>query len=121
MKKLHRDSLEREGGGTGIRDEGVLEAAVYAPQATFGGKLLHSSVEAVAAAYLFYLCQNHPLVDGNKQCAARSALIFFDACGLVLQAGVDQLETLVLGIAAGQISKDALTEFFVQRAMPGES
>ena len=46
------------------------------PQATFGGEFLHISIPAMAAAYLFHLCQNHPFVDGNKRAGANAAITF---------------------------------------------
>jgi prophage maintenance system killer protein len=41
-----------------------FESAVATPRATFGGEFLHTSIPAMAAAYLFHLCQNHPFIDG---------------------------------------------------------
>jgi len=34
---IHEEQIRRFGGSTGIRDHGLLEAAVTMPQATFGG------------------------------------------------------------------------------------
>ena len=41
------------------------DTAVATPQATFDGVFLHSSIPAIAAAYLFHLCQNHAFIDGK--------------------------------------------------------
>lgn len=57
---LHADQIERYGGSGGLRDLGLLESAVAAPRATFGGALLHPTLPEMAAAYLFHLVQNHP-------------------------------------------------------------
>lgn len=51
-----------------------LESAVATPQATFGGEFLHASIPAMAAAYLFHLCQNHAFIDGNKRVGANAAV-----------------------------------------------
>ena len=61
------------GGSDGLRDEGLLESAVAAPQATFGGTSPFADLIEIAAAYLFYLCRNHPFVDGNKRVSMTSA------------------------------------------------
>jgi prophage maintenance system killer protein len=37
--QLHEDTLEADGGAAGLRDRGLLESAVHAPQASFGGQL----------------------------------------------------------------------------------
>jgi death-on-curing protein len=57
--EIHEQQIERYGGSAGLRDAAGLESAVATPQATFGGEFLHPSVPAMAAAYLFHLCQNH--------------------------------------------------------------
>lgn len=74
--EIHQEQIERYGGSDGIRDPGALESAVATPQATFGGEFLHTSIPAMAAAYLFHLCQNHPFIDGNKRVGANSAVTF---------------------------------------------
>lgn len=65
--EIHADQIERYGGSGGIRDRGLLEAAVAMPQASFDGQLLHGDLFEMAAAYLYHLVQNHPFVDGNKR------------------------------------------------------
>lgn len=64
--EIHEQPIERYGGSQGLRDAAGLESAVATPQATFGGEFLHPSIPAMAAAYLFHLCQNHPFVDGKS-------------------------------------------------------
>jgi hypothetical protein len=56
--EIHEQQIERYGGSSGLRDSAGLESAVATPQATFGGEFLHPSIPAMAAAYLFHLCQN---------------------------------------------------------------
>jgi death-on-curing protein len=48
------------------------------PQASFGGELVHEDVFAMAAAYLFHIVSNHPIVDGNKRTGLLAALVFLD-------------------------------------------
>ena len=65
-----------------MRDRAGLESALAVPQATFGGEWLHQTVPAMAAAYLFHLCQNHAFLDGNKRIGAKAALVvlFMNDC-----------------------------------------
>jgi len=74
--EIHAEQVERYGGSSGLRDAAGLESAVATPQATFGGEFLHASIPAMAAAYLFHICQNHPFIDGNKRTAANAAITF---------------------------------------------
>src|ERR1035441_218711 len=74
--EIHEQQIERYGGASGVRDAAALESAIATPQATFGGEFLHRSMPAMAAAYLFHLCQNHAFVDGNKRAGANAAITF---------------------------------------------
>lgn len=61
------DQVARYGGRFGVRDFGLLESAVSAPLATFGGERLCRDLCEFAAAHLFYLAKNHPFIDGNNR------------------------------------------------------
>ena len=43
----------------------------------------HGNPIEIAAAYFFYLCRNHPFVDGNKRTALAACLVFLEANGLL--------------------------------------
>ena len=47
--RLHNALLETFGGTAGVRDDGLLESALNAPFATFGGQYLYPSIQAKAA------------------------------------------------------------------------
>jgi death-on-curing protein len=74
--EIHAQQIEQYGGSAGLRDGDGLESAVATPQVTFGGEFLHKSIPAMAAAYLFHLCQNHAFIDGNKRVGANAAITF---------------------------------------------
>ena len=69
VRKIHIEVIASYGGLAGVRDEGLLESAIAAPQATAFGTSPFADLIEVAAAYLFYLCRNHPFHDGNKRVA----------------------------------------------------
>ena len=71
--EIQEDQIRRYGGVGGVSDGKLLSSAIAQPQATFGGVFLHSNLFAMAAAYLFHICQNHCFVDGNKRTAAVDA------------------------------------------------
>ena len=68
----------------------------------------------MAAAYLFHIVENHPFVDGNKRVGTMSALVFLELNGYDFDASDDELTGVVLQVASGKISKDSLSEFFLQ-------
>ena len=112
VKAIHVEVLASDGGGMGLREPGLLESAVAAPQATmFGEPIFKDSIE-MAAAYLFYLCQNHPFVDGNKRTALATCLVFLSENGLLENEAldVDQWESLTLDVAASRLDRDQTTE-----------
>jgi death-on-curing protein len=110
--EIHRRGIEEHGGSGELRDRGLLESAVAMPAAQFGGQFLHDGLPAMAAAYLFHLCKNHPFVDGNKRVAVTVAEVFIELNEHRLVATDKQLESLTLGVADSSISKLEATQFF---------
>lgn len=111
VKEIHARVLEAHGGSAGLRDEALLESAVAAPQATRGGEPLMTDLHEIAAAYLFYICRNHPFVDGNKRAALASCLVFLEQNELwkIGKLPVDAWESLVLDVAASRLDRDQTT------------
>jgi len=108
---IHGEVLAAHGGSPGVRDRALLESAVAAPQASFGGKPLIEDPVEVAAAYLFYLCRNHPFVDGNKRTALATCLVFLGANDLLTDPDlpgreVNKWEAFVLAVANSQLDRD---------------
>jgi len=110
--EIHRDEIERHGGTLGVRDNGLLESAVAAPQSGFGGHYLHGDLYEMAAAYLFHLVQNHPFLDGNKRVGAATALVFLTLNGVETKMTNQALVNMVLAVAKGKMDKPAIAEFF---------
>ena len=112
VKAIHREVLQAHGGSAGIRDEGLLDSAVAAPQATMMGQPMFKEPLEVAAAYLFYLCRNHPFIDGNKRTALATCLVFLSENGLLSQEKLDAdiWEQLVLDVAASRIDREETTK-----------
>jgi len=109
---IHAEVLAAHGGMEGIRDESLLDSAVAAPQATMMGQPVFTNIVEIAAAYLFYLCRNHPFLDGNKRTALATSLVFLSENGALPdeQLDVDAWEALVFDIAASQIDREQTTE-----------
>src|SRR6266850_3639044 len=118
--EIHERQIERYGGSSGLRDAAGLESAVATPQATFGGEFLHASIPAMAAAYLFHLCQNHAFIDGNKRVGANAAITFLLMNNLEPTFDEEELAGLVLSVASGGLDKQGLTRIFESRCKPLE-
>jgi death on curing protein len=112
VKAIHKEVLAAHGGARGIRDETLLESAVAAPQATMMGEPLISDPIEIAAAYLFYICGNHPFIDGNKRTALAACLVFLEENALLphTRLSTDVWEKLMLGVAGGELDRDATTQ-----------
>jgi len=113
---IHARMISEFGGMPGVADQGLLESAVSMPTAGFAGQFLHESLSAMAAAYLFHICKNHPFFDGNKRVAVVASEIFLDINGMRLDAANEELKQLCLGVAAGKVSKDETVTFFKEHA-----
>jgi len=110
VKRLHLAVLKQHGGSDGIRDLSLLESALAAPQATFGGNPIMSDVPEIAAAYLFYLCKNHPFIDGNKRVAMATCIVFLRLNGETPAPDSQQWTDLVLDVAASKLDRDGTTD-----------
>jgi len=111
---IHEIAIKAHGGTPGLRDAALLESAVAAPQASFGGEPLMKEGIEIAAAYLFYLCRNHPFLDGNKRTALAACLVFLESNDLLRDPqtpsrDVDAWESLVLDVAASRLDRQQTT------------
>jgi death-on-curing protein len=111
VREIHAEAIKTFGGLNGIRDEALLASAVFAPQSSFGGKSPYTDLIDVAAAYLFYLCRNHPFVDGNKRTAMGAAIVFLRLNGMETAPDSEKWERLLLDVAAGKLDRDQTTQY----------
>src|SRR5208282_4798036 len=101
---IHDDQIERYGGSPGIRDPGLLEAALYRPQTGYYADLIEE-----AAALWESLAQNHPFIDGNKRTAFAATYTFLAINGARLAADAQETYLFIAGLCeANQFSFDKL-------------
>lgn len=117
--EIHSDQIRRYGGQDGLRDKGLLESALAQPEASFGGEWLHHDLYAMAAAYAYYLCQNHCFIDGNKRVALACALVFLELNGVSILDPKGRLKEAMLSVASGKMGKEDLAE--ILRRLPTAS
>ena len=110
VREIHAPVIEQFGGLAGVRDEGLLESAIAAPQATAFGTSPFADLIEVAAAYLFYICRNHPFHDGNKRVAMAAAIVFLRLNDMKPAPDSDAWESLMLDVAASRLDRLQTTE-----------
>jgi death on curing protein len=109
VREIHAAAIEGFGGSDGVREVALLDSAVAAPQASFGGKSPYQDVPEVAAAYLFYLCRNHPFIDGNKRAALGACLVFLRLNGLEAKEDGPEWEQLTLDVTSSLLDREQTT------------
>jgi death-on-curing protein len=90
---IHADQIERYGGAPGVRDPGLLEAALFRPQTGYYANLIEE-----AAALWESLAQNHPFIDGNKRVAFAVMYTFLEVNGSWLTADADATYAFIIGL-----------------------
>ena len=110
---IHDRQLAEHGGGTGVRDIGMLESALGHPvnQWHYG----ENDPAALAAAYAFGVARNHPFIDGNKRTAWVVARLFLALNGHSLVFLAQDAIATVLALAAGDLAEDELADWFRTR------
>ena len=110
VREIHAEAIAKFGGSDGVREPSLLESAVAAPQASFGGRSPYRDLAEVAAAYLFYLCRNHPFLDGNKRAALGACIVFLRLNGIEPKTDGSDWEELTLAVAASELDRDEATQ-----------
>ena len=111
---LQQDLIEQTGGTAGLRDEGLLESALFTPFQSFDGNDMFPSLQQKAARLGFGLVQNHPFVDGNKRIGAHAMLVFLSLNGVELAYTQPELSGMILDVAAGKQSFEDMVVWIQQ-------
>ncbi|MEQ6332779.1 type II toxin-antitoxin system death-on-curing family toxin [Sphingobium sp. MK2] len=113
---IHDRQLAEHGGGTGVRDDGLLESALARPlnQWTYG----EEDRCQLAAAYAFGVVRNHPFVDGNKRTGWVLARLFLALNGVALSFDASDATRTMLDFAAGDLGEADLADWFRQHLAP---
>jgi death on curing protein len=112
--KLHELSLLAYGGASGLRDEGLLDAAVARPYQTFDGNDLYETVIEKAAAIFESIVMNHPFNDGNKRTGFLAMFAMLDAGGITLTVSHDDAYNFTIAVATGEKNYDDIVEWLRQ-------
>ena len=105
---MHAHLTERTGGDPSLRDEGLLDSALFAPFATFGGEELYPTDEEKCARLAFSLVKNHPFADGNKRIGMLALLTSLALADIPIHPAVPEVARVGVAVAAGEMDYDAL-------------
>ncbi len=110
---VHDRQLAEHGGGSGVRDAGLLESALARP--VNGWAYGTDDPAALAAAYAFGVARNHPFVDGNKRTAWVLARLFLAVNGQDLRFTAEDAIAAMMALATGELGEEQMAEWFRAR------
>lgn len=110
---LHQLIAEETGGSVGVRDEGLLESALEGAFASFDGQDFYPTKEEKGARLGYTLISNHAFVDGNKRIGMYIMLTFLEVNGIRLVCSNDEVATVGLAVASGEMDYDALLAWVI--------
>jgi len=116
VRAIHDAQIGEHGGGTGVRDSGLLESALARAQNRAAYEA--SDISAITAAFAFGIARNHPFVDGNKRTSLVVAETFLLLNGQELTAGDAEVLKTWVALAAGEIAEEALASWLRSNLSP---
>jgi len=115
---VHERQLAEHGGGSGVRDIGLLSSALERPKNIFQYSDGKADLPELAAAYAFGIARNHPFVDGNKRTAFVACLLFLALNGFSVKASQTEKYDMFLRLASGDVSEQALADWLRMKLTP---
>jgi death on curing protein len=111
---IHHHQIEEYGGIHGLRDQGVLESAVFRPQTGY-----YNNLAEEAAALLESLVNNHAFLDGNKRVGFAAMHIFLLMNGFDLDVTSEEAaEFMLLTLADGKFRFPLLRDWIGMHLVP---
>ncbi|WP_374607735.1 type II toxin-antitoxin system death-on-curing family toxin [Thermomonas sp.] len=102
---IHERQMAEHGGGTGIRDEALLESALARPQQLHVYGDPPPDLADLAASLAYGLARNHPFVDGNKRTAHVCYRAFLAINDVELDASSQDKYLQMLSLADGSLGE----------------
>ncbi|MEZ5801614.1 MAG: type II toxin-antitoxin system death-on-curing family toxin [Nitratireductor sp.] len=112
--EIHAAQIKRFGGAGGIRDAGMIEAALQRPMSGYYRDLIEE-----AAALWESLTMNHGFIDGNKRVGFAATYVFLRMNGLKISATPSNATRFVLErLQSGMFTKDNLDAWLRANTKP---
>lgn len=111
---IHGEQIRLFGGADGIRDRGLIEAALLRPQTGYCGDLIEE-----AAALWESLAMKHGFIDRNKGVSFACVDIFLALNGAMITAEPDEVITFIFErLESGTMDKDRLEAWLRSNTAP---
>ena len=115
---LYQQIIQRSGGTVGLRDAGLLDSAVYRPQASFGGRDLYPDLFSKTAALGHSMISNRPFVDGKKRVGFEAMRLMLRLNGCDIHASGEAKFDVVMKIATGRLTEQAIADWLKRHSRP---
>jgi death on curing protein len=109
--RIHEVLIDQFGGSKGIRDIGLLKAALYRPFQTFENTELYPSPIEKSAALIESIVINHPFIDGNKRVGYTLMRLLLLENGYDISASQEEKYLFVIGIASGNYKAEQIRQW----------
>ena len=111
---IHNRQLAEHGGTDGIRDNGLLESALFRPKnkLNYG----HPTIFDLAAAYGYGIANNHPFIDGKKRTSYVVMRTFLKLNGYDIQASAIEKYQVWMDLASNQIDELELAAWIKEKS-----
>ncbi len=103
---VHDEALIAFGGSPGIRDQGILESAINAPQNYYYYQ--EADILTCAAVYLHHISEAQAFLDGNKRTAVGVTLMFLLTNNMGILDDQQGLYDLCMQVANHQLEIDLI-------------
>ena len=114
---LHDKLIERTGGSHGLRDQSLLESAVYSAMSSFADNEAYPTVEEKAARLMFSITNNHAFVDGNKRIGVFAMLMTLQLNKIKINHTQSELISLGLSVADGKTEYTKILDWIMEHKL----
>jgi death-on-curing protein len=114
---IHEMMLAQHGGLAGLRDEGLLESALFKPRHLFAYR--SPTLAELAGSYAAGIILNHPFVDGNKRTGFMLAATFLELNAMEFTATEESVVEMTLALASGKLRQAAYAEWLRKNSRAG--
>lgn len=112
----HAALIKRYGGSQGIHDQGLLESAVFRPQASAFGQEAYPTLFEKCAVLGYSLIQNHPFLDGNKRTGFAAMHLMLLINGYDLTSTTEKEIAMAENIASGKMHEPEIAQWLKQHS-----
>lgn len=116
---IHDRQLAEHGGDAGVRDQGLLDAALARPQQLHAYGDPTPDLARLAASLAHGLVRNHPFIDGNKRTAHVCYRVILVLNGAELVASAEEKYVAMLGLAEGSLDEAGFAAWMRARIVVG--